>query len=112
MDDLDQIRAILKHPTFRWLPKHLNHIAEHIKFDNRNISFIAINSLFRSKNYHLEISPPPFENHYIISGYVAAQKNDLLHTKSEHLTVVFYIDKHNNIIPITAYSENDEEDEA
>lgn len=111
MDELDEIRRILKQVSFRWLPKHLNHIAENIKFEDRNVSFLAINALFRSESYILEKSPPPFENHYIISGYVEAQKNDLLRPKSEYLTVIFYLDKHNNIVPITAYSESDEENE-
>jgi hypothetical protein len=111
MDDLESIKAILRQPTFRWLPKHLNHLAEHIKFDNRNISFLAINALFRSDDYHLERSIAPFENHYLISGYVAVQKKDLLRTRAEFLTVIFYLDKHHNIVPVTAYSQSDDENE-
>jgi hypothetical protein len=111
MNELDHIRRILRQPTFRWLPKHMNHIAENIKIENRNISFLAINALFRSENDQLEKSSAPFENHYLISGYVEVQKNDLLRTKSEYLTVIFYLDKHENVIPVTAYSESDEENE-
>ena len=108
MSELEYIREILRQSLFRWLPKHLNHIAENIKFEDRNVSFLAINALFRTKDYLLAKSPPPFENHYVISGYVEVQKNDLLRTKAENLTVVFYLDKNQNIIPITAYSESDE----
>lgn len=108
MDELAQTKTILKKSGLRWLPKHLNHIAENIKFEDRNVSFLAINALFRSSDYMLVKSPPPFENHYIISGYVEVQKNDLLRTKAEYLTVVFYLD--NNIVPITAYSESDEKE--
>lgn len=108
MDELALLKVILKKSKLKWLPKHLNHIAEHIKLDDRNVSFLAINALFRSSDYILVKSPPPFENHYIISGYVAVQKNDLLRTKAEYLTAVFYLDNHNNIVPITAYSESDE----
>jgi hypothetical protein len=36
MKDLDYA---LTQKNFKWLPKHLNHIAENIVFKNRNISF-------------------------------------------------------------------------
>jgi hypothetical protein len=108
MDELKHIREILKQPIFRWLPKHLNHIAENIKLKNRNISFLAINALFRSDAYLLEKSILSSESHYTITGYVPVQKNDLLRPIDGIMTVVFHIDKHNNIIPLTAYSENDE----
>lgn len=111
MSELAEIQQILRQPIFKWLPKHLNHIAENIKLKNRNISFLAINALFRAESYILEKTPPPFEGHFIISGYVEVQKNDMLRTKAELLTVIFYLDKHNNIIPITAYNESDEDDE-
>jgi len=81
MDELAQIKAILKKSGFRWLPKHLNHIAENIKFEDRNVSFLAINALFRSSEYILVKNSSPFENHYAIGGYVEVQKNDLLPTK-------------------------------
>ena len=98
---------ILAKPTFKWLPKHLNHIAENIKLKNRNVSFLAINALFRSKNYTLTKGLTPFEDSYTVRGFVDLQKNDLLRLKSDYLSVVFYLDIHNNIIPITAYSDGD-----
>ena len=48
---MKELKDILKQINFRWLPKHINHIAEHIVFDKRNISFLAINALFRSTDY-------------------------------------------------------------
>jgi hypothetical protein len=109
MDELKHIREILRQPVFRWLPKHLNHIAENIKLKNRNISFLAINALFRSDAYELDrsaLSPDA----YTIKGHVPIQKNDLLRPMDGTMTVVFYLDRHKNIIPLTAYSENDEYD--
>jgi len=38
------LKLALKQPTFRWIPKHLNHIAENIAIKKRNISFLAINN--------------------------------------------------------------------
>jgi hypothetical protein len=103
MTDLHQA---LKQKNFRWLPKHLNHIAENIVFKKRNISFLAINALFRQENFLIEIDPN-FSDSFIIVGYLPLLANDKLRTRAEILKVVFDIDKHNNIIPITAYSEND-----
>ncbi len=105
---MDQLEFALKKLTFKWLPKHLNHIAEKIVIDKRNISFLAINRLFRIKNKKIAKSPEPFRNTYVVQGFVDTQKNDLLRTKEEELTVIFRIDKENNIIVITAYSESDE----
>ncbi|MEA2041243.1 MAG: hypothetical protein U9N85_01650 [Bacteroidota bacterium] len=89
------------------MPKHLNHIAENIVFKKRNISFLAINYLFRIKNYKIFESKEQFKDSFIITGFVPVQKNDKLINKSEHLTVIFRINKYNNIIVITAYSETD-----
>ena len=108
MNELQKVREILKQPNFRWLPKHLNHIAESIKFKNRNVSFLAINAIFRSDNFRLFKAPAPFESHFTINAFMPILPNDLLRTKAENLTVVFYLDKNQNIIPITAYSESDE----
>jgi transposase len=47
---------------------------------------------------------------YTIKGHVPIQKNDLLRPMDGTMTVVFYLDRHKNIIPLTAYSENDEYD--
>ncbi len=105
---MENIKQVLHNPTFKWLPKHLNHIAENIVFKERNISFLAINALFRSKNYFLEKCEPPFVDSYAISNFVEVQPNDLLRIKSEDLTVIFRIDNHNNIIVTTAYSKSDE----
>lgn len=105
---MEEVLEALKQPKFKWLPKHLNHIAEKIAIDKRNISFLAINSLFRQKNNQVARSPKPFEHSYIIRGYVEKQKNDQLRTKEEELFVIFRIDEFGNIIVITAYSETDE----
>ena len=105
MRDFD---PILKLPNYKWLPKHLNHIAENIVFKKRNVSFLAINALFRQQETHDIIeSPLPFLGSYVIEDFVALQPKDLLRTKAEKLKVVFKIDNHNNIIVLTAYSEND-----
>ncbi len=106
---MTKINQALKQLNFRWLPKHLNHIAENIVIKQRNISFLAINYLFREAEYELFESKEPFKNSFIISGFVPVQKNDKLRNKPEKLFVVFRIDKHNNIIVITAFSESDEE---
>ncbi|KPA09135.1 hypothetical protein MHK_010661 [Candidatus Magnetomorum sp. HK-1] len=103
------LKLALKQPTFRWLPKHLNHIAENIAIKKRNISFLAINALFRLKDYNVLNVNRPFADSFIINGYVPLQPNDQLRKKAEKLSVIFRIDNHNNIIPITAYSESDEE---
>ena len=52
---------IPKNPNFRWLPKHLHHITENIVFKNRNISFLAINALFRQTKTHT-VLPSDFGN--------------------------------------------------
>jgi len=59
---MNELKDILKQINFKWLPKHMNHIAEHIIFDKRNISFLAINALFRIANYKIEKSEQPFKN--------------------------------------------------
>ena len=98
---------IPKNPNFRWLPKHLHHITENIVFKNRNISFLAINALFRQTKTHT-VLPSDFGNdHYILEDFVDVQINDRIRTIPEKLRVVFEIDRHNNIIIKTAYSEND-----
>ena len=97
-----------KNPVFHWLPKHLNHIAENIVFKRRNVSFLAINALFRQKETH-KISKSNKENdHFIVEDFVDSQKNDLLRVFPERLYAVFYLDKQDNIIVVTAYSENDQ----
>jgi len=103
-----ELKETLKQINFKWLPKHINHIAEHIVFDKRNISFLAINALFRLNDYTIEKSQKPFKESFVISGFVPVQPNDRLRNKAEILNVVFRIDEHKNIIVITAYSENDE----
>ncbi len=105
---MNEIEKVLKQLNFKWLPKHLNHIAENIVFKKRNISFLAINYLFRNKNYEVFESEQQFKDSFIITGFVPVQKNDKLRNKPERLTVVFRIDKHNNVIVITAFSETDE----
>lgn len=105
---MDDVTEALKQPRFKWLLRHLNHIAENIVFKKRNISFLAINALFRSKDYDFDTAKPPFHDSYVIKGFVPLQKNDKLRTKAEILSVIFYLDKHKNIIVITAISKSDE----
>ena len=105
---MDKVEQALKELNFKWFPKHLNHIAENIVFKERNISFLSINYLFRNKNYKIFESKEQFKDSFIITGYVPVQKNDKLRNKPGYLTVIFRIDKHNNIVVITAYSETDE----
>ena len=105
MENLD---IALSQLTFRWLPRHLNHIAENIVFKKRNTSFLSINALFRSDNYKEGPAPPPFKDSFMLNGFIEVQKNDLLRTRAESMTVIFRLDKNNNIIPITAYSESDD----
>jgi hypothetical protein len=105
MKDLDYA---LKQKNFKWLPKHLNHIAENIVFKNRNISFLAINALFRTKDLFVKPSAGVFTESYEAEAFLPVQRNDLLRKRAEILTVVFRLDENNNIIPITAISENDE----
>ncbi len=102
------IKAALKQLNFRWKAKHLNHITENIVFKKRNISFLAINALFRQKEITVVNSPLPFKGSYIIRGFVPIQKNDNLRKKAEILFVAFSLDRDFNIIVSTAYSENDD----
>ena len=51
---MKELENALKQPHFRWLPKFLNHIAENIVIKKRNISFLAINALFRQKDMNLK----------------------------------------------------------
>jgi hypothetical protein len=106
---MGEINIAFKQLNFKWLPKHLNHIAENIVFKKRNISFLAINALFRQKDARINSSDMPFTNSFIISGIVPLQPNDKLRIKANKMSVIFRIDDQNNIIPITSYSESDEE---
>lgn len=104
----EQVAIALKQLNFRWKAKHLNHIVENIVFKKRNVSFLAINALFRQKDKKVRKSDFPFKNSYIISGFVSIQKNDNLRKKARLLFVAFRLDKHLNIIVSTAYTENDD----
>ena len=106
---MSKVNEALKKLSFRWKPKHLNHIAENIVFKNRNISFLAINALFRYSEKKLISQKGNFQDSYLLKGNPGLLKNDRLRTKSEDLFVIFRLDQHQNIIVITAYSENDEE---
>jgi len=106
---MKKIDQALKQPRFKWLPKHLNHIAENIVFNKRNISFLAINALLRSKELQVAKAPNPFKGSYIAKGFVSLQQGDQLRTVEEELFVIFRLDKHSNIIVITAYSQSDEQ---
>ncbi|MDM8550959.1 hypothetical protein QUF72_12805 [Desulfobacterales bacterium HSG2] len=86
----------------------LNHIAENIVIKKRNISFLAINALFRLKDYKVSNAAMPFAGSFVISGHVPSQPNYQLRNQAEKLSVIFRTDKHDNIIPITAYGESDE----
>ena len=78
-----------KNPVFHWLPKHLNHIAENIVFKKRNISFLAINRIFRQQDTYF-IKPSKLGNeHFEIIDFVDKQPNDRLRTRSERLKVIF-----------------------
>ncbi|MCF8365007.1 MAG: hypothetical protein K9H16_04455 [Bacteroidales bacterium] len=105
---MDKLKDAFKVINFKWLPKHINHIAEGIVFNKRNVSFLAINALFRTGSFKVARSPEPFKNSFFISGFVPLQANDRLRSRAEELTVIFRTDEHLNIIVITAYSENDE----
>ena len=104
---MNEINQALKQLNFKWFPKHLNHIVENIIFNKRNISFLAINYLFREANYRIFKAETPFKNSFVISGYVPILKNDKIRNKAEDLSVIFRLDKYQNIIVITAFSEND-----
>jgi hypothetical protein len=105
---MKNLQQALKQKTFRWLPKHLNHIAENIVFKKRNVSFLAINKLFRQKSVIVNPSDYPFKDSFIIIGYLDVLPNDNLRLKGEILRVAFQIDDKCNIIPLTAYSESDD----
>ena len=105
---MKELASALARPTFRWRPKHLNHIAERIAIDKRNVSFLAINALFRQNDYQVSTSTAGFEDSFVITGLVPLQRNDKLRTISERLYVVFRLDKYGNIIVITAFSESDQ----
>lgn len=107
---MKNLNSALKDKNFKWLPKHLNHIAENIVFKNRNISYLAINEIFRVKGMEYGDAPFPFTDSYFMRGFLKPLPNDLLRTKEGFLTVIFKIDNHSNIIPITAYDKNDSYD--
>ena len=97
-------------PSFHWLPKHLNHITENIVFKQRNISFLAINRLFRQSKTHF-IRPSNLGNdHFEVEDFVPVLPNDKLRTKAEKLKAIFRFDKQGNIIVLTAFSEYDAHD--
>ena len=104
---MDETTQIPNPPTFRWYPKHLNHIAENIVFKKRNVSFLAINALFRQMKTHRIVDSDLENGHFLIEDFVALQKNDLLRTQAEKLSAVFYLDNLDNIVVVTAFSEND-----
>jgi len=104
----DKLKSALKQLNFKWLPKHLNHIAENIVLKKRNISFLAINALFRQESRIIKPAAAPFIDSFLIADFVSVQKNDKLRMKAEKMVAVFRLDKHDNIIVITAYSESDE----
>lgn len=105
---MNALNKALEELYYRWIPKHLNHIAENIALKKRNISFLAINALFRQKKFEISLSPSLYGDSYIIKGIVPLQKNDLLRTTEVELIVIFRLDKDFNIIVITAYSSSDE----
>ena len=106
---MENIKDLLKLPTFYWRPKHLQHIAENIVFKQRNVSFLAINALFRQQaTYQIQESELG-NGHYIVEDFVQRQKNDYLRTQSEVLYAVFFFDKFGRIVVTTAYSENDKD---
>jgi hypothetical protein len=105
---MNALKKALERLNFRWTPKHLNHIAENIAIKKRNISFLAINALFRQKTFEIAKSASFYSDSYIIKGKVPLQKNDLLRTIEDELIVVFRLDRELNIIVITAYSSSDE----
>jgi hypothetical protein len=107
---MKNLQQALKQKTFRWLPKHLNHIAENIVYKKRNVSFLSINELFRVDGTESGQNDAPFEDSYWIKGYLNALPNDRLRLKSERIEVIFQIDRNYNIIPITAYSETDDKE--
>ncbi|MFK7935047.1 MAG: hypothetical protein AB8G22_16165 [Saprospiraceae bacterium] len=106
---MEEISVALKRKKFRWRFVHLNHIAENIVFKKRNVSFLAINALFRMKKELVKVERDDvFRDSYKIIGSVPVQKNDLLRIKQDKMTAVFRVDKHDNIMVVTVYSESDE----
>jgi len=103
-----QVELALKQLNFRWKAKHLNHIVENIVFKKRNISFLAINALFRQKEKQVGPSKFSFKDSYIITGFVPVQKNDNLRMVEGFLSVAFYLDRHHNIIVLTAYTKSND----
>jgi mRNA-degrading endonuclease RelE of RelBE toxin-antitoxin system len=97
----------LKDLNFKWLPKHIQHIAENIVFKKRNISFLSINALFRQKNTYSTKPSELGNDHYVIEDFVPLSPNDRLRIRAENLRAVFTLDDHNNIIVVTAISEKD-----
>lgn len=102
------LKKALKHKQFKWLPKHLNHITENIVFKKRNVSFLAINAVFRTKDYKCVPTEEHYRDSFQIRAYVPLLKNDALRKKAEELTVIFKLDRRNNIIVITAFSKSDQ----
>jgi hypothetical protein len=98
---------IPKSPAFHWLPKHLNHITENVVFKKRNVSFLAINKVFRQKETHTIKASKLGNDHFEIEDFVGILPNDLLRQRAEKLKVLFRFDNHQNIIVVTAISEND-----
>lgn len=107
MSETNKTIEIPNPPIFRWLPKAMNHIAENIVFKKRNVSFLAINALFRQTKTHTVSDSTLGNNHFIIEDFVPLQSNDRLRVKAEKLTAIFELDKYDNIIVKTAFSEND-----
>jgi len=54
-----------------------------IAIKKRNISFLAINALFRLKYYKVLNVDRQFTGSFIINGYVPLQPNDQLRKKAE-----------------------------
>jgi hypothetical protein len=75
---------IPKQPTFHWLPKHLNHITENIVFNNRNVSFLAINRLFRQTETHIIRPSRLGNNHFEVEDFIPLLPNDRLRTRAEN----------------------------
>jgi hypothetical protein len=77
--------------NFKWLPKHIQHITEHIVFDKRNISFLAINALFRQYKTH-KIKPSEFGNdNFMVKDFVPLQKmieQELWQTNSQLFSIL------------------------
>jgi hypothetical protein len=46
---MSDLKIALKQINFKWLPKHLNHIAENIIFKQRNVFFWQLMHCFDSR---------------------------------------------------------------